>query len=94
MITLLFTRRRRGKQGSRRLLLLEFVLNKYLTLGRDVEGETYLFPSKIRDDPFDLRIHSLLYPGWWPAALQPFRYRRKMAWRRAGGTSISPCPLE
>lgn len=85
---------KKGKtRFSQRLLLLEFVLNKRLTLGRDAGGETCLFPSKIRADPFDLGIRWLLPPGWWPAALQPFRYRRSMAWRRAGGTGSSPCPL-
>lgn len=70
---------------SQRLLLLEFVLNKRLTLGRGAGGEACLFPPKIRADPFDLGIRSLLSPGWWPAALQPVRYRPQMAWRRAEG---------
>lgn len=73
---------------SQRLLLLEFVLNKRLTLGRDAGGETCLFPSKIRAGPFALGICSLLSPGWWAAAFQPSTGDKWRGGERRGPVSL------
>lgn len=73
---------------SQRLLLLEFVLNKRLTLGQDAGGETCSFPSKVRAGPFALGICSLLLPGWWAAA---FQHSTADKWR--GGGQKGPVSL-